>query len=88
MIEVDGSQGEGGRQVLRSALSLSVITKKAIHVKNIRANRSSPGLKSQHLKAVDAAAAIGGHPTGLRAALREGRKTFKGHSIERYKEEL
>ncbi len=58
MVEVDGSLGEGGGQVLRSALALSVITNKAMHIKNIRANRSSPGLKNQHLKAVDAAAAI------------------------------
>lgn len=58
MIELDGSIGEGGGQVLRSALTLSVITNKALHIENIRANRSEPGLKAQHLRAVDAASAI------------------------------
>jgi RNA 3'-terminal phosphate cyclase (ATP) len=58
MIEIDASFGEGGGQILRSALSLSVITGQAMHLTNIRARRPGPGLKPQHLKAVEAAARI------------------------------
>ena len=60
MIEIDASFGEGGGQVLRSALALSVITGRPMHLWNIRARRDKPGLKPQHLKAVEAAAAISG----------------------------
>jgi RNA 3'-terminal phosphate cyclase (ATP) len=58
MIEIDGSLGEGGGQVLRTSLTLSIITGKPFCISTIRKNRSKPGLKAQHLKAVDAAAAI------------------------------
>lgn len=58
MIEIDGSMGEGGGQVLRSALSLSLLTGQAFTVTNIRANRSKPGLRPQHLAAVQAAGRI------------------------------
>jgi RNA 3'-terminal phosphate cyclase (ATP) len=58
MIEIDASFGEGGGQILRSALSLSVITGEAMRLANIRARRPQPGLKPQHLKAVEAAAQI------------------------------
>ncbi|HMQ10940.1 MAG TPA: RNA 3'-terminal phosphate cyclase [Oligoflexia bacterium] len=58
MIELDGAIGEGGGQILRSALSLSVITQKAFKIKNIRSKRSKPGLLRQHLTAVHAAKAI------------------------------
>ncbi len=60
MIEVDGDQGEGGGQVLRTALALSVVTGRGMRVRNIRARRSRPGLMAQHLQAVRAAAAISG----------------------------
>lgn len=59
MISIDGSQGEGGGQVLRTSLSLSLMTGKDIVISKIRANRSKPGLRPQHLKAVEAATAIG-----------------------------
>jgi len=58
MIEIDASFGEGGGQILRSALALSVITGQAMRLTNVRARRPQPGLKPQHLQAVKAAAQI------------------------------
>lgn len=58
MIEIDGSNGEGGGQILRSALSLSMITGQPFRVSRIRANRPKPGLMRQHLVAVQAAAKV------------------------------
>jgi RNA 3'-phosphate cyclase len=60
MIHIDGSQGEGGGQVLRSALTLAIISGRTVRVEHIRARRPKPGLMAQHLQAVRAAAAISG----------------------------
>ncbi len=57
-ITIDGSQGEGGGQVLRSALTLSLMTGRALSITAIRANRKRPGLLRQHLTAVCAAQEI------------------------------
>jgi len=57
-ITVDGSQGEGGGQILRTALALSLATGRTLRVDNIRAGREKPGLLRQHLTAVNAAVAI------------------------------
>ena len=57
-LQIDGSYGEGGGQILRTSLSLSVLTGQAVEITRIRAGRSKPGLKPQHLAAVKAAAAI------------------------------
>jgi RNA 3'-phosphate cyclase len=58
-IEIDGSLGEGGGQVLRTSLALSLITGKPFHLRKIRAGRARPGLQAQHLMSVKAAAQIG-----------------------------
>ena len=63
MIELDGATGEGGGQILRSALTLSMITGRPFRITNIRANRSKPGLMRQHLVAVQAAAQVCGART-------------------------
>jgi RNA 3'-terminal phosphate cyclase (ATP) len=60
MLELDGSEGEGGGQILRSALALSLITGTPFRIDNIRAGRPRPGLMRQHLTAVEAAVAVGG----------------------------
>ena len=58
MLDIDGSYGEGGGQILRTALSLSCLTGKPYRITNIRRERRKPGLMSQHLAAVRAAQAI------------------------------
>ena len=58
MITIDGSHGEGGGQILRTALALSTVTGKAVEIVNVRANRAKPGLQPQHLTGVLACAAI------------------------------
>ncbi len=59
MLELDGSLGEGGGQILRTSLALSLLTGKPFHLFNLRAGRAKPGLQPQHLMSVRAAAAIG-----------------------------
>lgn len=54
LIEIDGALGEGGGQIIRTALSLSVLTGKSFAMKNIRANRPNPGLQEQHLTCIRA----------------------------------
>ncbi len=60
MITIDGSLGEGGGQVQRTALSLSLVTGEPFTIEKIRAGRAKPGLARQHLTCVEAAAAVGG----------------------------
>jgi len=58
MIEIDGEYGSGGGQVLRTAVGLSALTGKPCRVTNVRAKRSNPGLREQHLQAIRAVAAF------------------------------
>ena len=58
MINIDGSWGEGGGQILRTGLSLATITGQSVRIERIRANRSKPGLAAQHLTSVRAAATL------------------------------
>lgn len=59
MITIDGSEGEGGGQVIRNALALSLVTGEPFRITDIRGKREKPGLMRQHLTAVEAACAIG-----------------------------
>lgn len=87
MIVIDGSHGEGGGQVLRTSLALSLLTRTPFRIENIRAKRKTPGLLRQHLTAVHAAtqagdAAVEGATLGatmltfIPRALRSGDYTF------------
>ena len=58
MISIDGSQGEGGGQIVRSSLALAMITGRGVAIEKLRAGRTKPGLMRQHLTAVRAAAEI------------------------------
>src|SRR2546428_13046749 len=59
-LHVDGSYGEGGGQVLRSALAVALLSGRTLHIEHIRAGRTKPGLMAQHLSAVRAAAVVCG----------------------------
>lgn len=58
MIQIDGSYGEGGGQIIRTSVSLAAITGREIRIDQIRAKRSKPGLQPQHLMSVKAAAEL------------------------------
>ena len=59
-VDIDGSRGEGGGQILRTSLALSAITGRPITMRNIRAGRAKPGLRRQHVACVDALAKLCG----------------------------
>lgn len=60
MITIDGSEGEGGGQVLRYSAALSLLTGEPFTIRNIRGGRAKPGLMRQHVTSLEAACAIGG----------------------------
>ena len=72
MVELDGASGEGGGQVLRSALTLSLVTGEPVRIVNLRARRSPSGLRPQHLACVRGAEALGqGHSEGAQVGASE-----------------
>ena len=81
MLQIDGSQGEGGGQILRSSLSLSICTRQPFRITNIRANRTPRGLKPQHLAGVRAAAEICDAEVAG-AAIGSGELTFKPGALK------
>ncbi len=58
MLEIDGSHGEGGGQILRTAVAMSAMTAEPVKITDIRANRPNPGLSHQHMMAIKAAETI------------------------------
>ena len=80
-VTLDGSHGEGGGQILRTALTLSLLTGRPFRLVKIRANRDRPGLRPQHLSAVNAAAELAGaEVTGAAVGARE--LTFRPREFE------
>jgi RNA 3'-terminal phosphate cyclase (ATP) len=66
MVTIDGSYREGGGQIIRTAIALSAITGKGVHIHHIRAGREKPGLRPQHLHSIEGAAEItGAHTEGI-----------------------
>lgn len=81
LIRIDGSYGEGGGQLLRSSLALSVVTGKEVEINNIRANRPKPGLKPQHHAVVSLLKKLSAAETeGLYLGSRTVR--FKPHQVD------
>jgi len=60
VVEIDGSYGEGGGQIVRTACSLAAVAQKPCHILNIRQARRQPGLRPQHLASVHALAKLCG----------------------------
>jgi RNA 3'-terminal phosphate cyclase len=58
LLIIDGSFGEGSGQIVRTSLTMSMLTKKPVRIINIRKNRKNPGLSNQHLTCVKASAGI------------------------------
>ncbi|MFO7837295.1 MAG: RNA 3'-terminal phosphate cyclase [Candidatus Thorarchaeota archaeon] len=80
MIEIDGSYGEGGGQILRTAISLSAVTMEPVRVVNIRAGRPTPGLKNQHIAGIEVTGRlVNAEIKGLRI----GSTTIEFHPVER-----
>ncbi|NCP17525.1 RNA 3'-terminal phosphate cyclase, partial [Candidatus Kuenenbacteria bacterium] len=82
-LRIDGSSGEGGGQILRTSLSLSVLTGRPIEIFNIRAGRKKPGLQRQHLVCVEAVtkisdAKVSGAKIGLQFLRFEPKKVKPG----------
>lgn len=74
MLTIDGAQGEGGGQVLRTTLALSTLTGRPVQIVNVRARRRNPGLRPQHVAGVLACAQIcGAEATGARVGSTEVR---------------
>jgi len=81
MIEIDGSHGEGGGQIVRTSLTLSAATGVAVRLVNMRANRRPPGLRPQHVAAARAAADVcGADITHLEPGI--GEMTFKPGPVQ------
>ena len=80
MLSLDGSYGEGGGQILRTALSLAALTGTSVRMARVRAGRSRPGLRPQHLTAVQAMARISqAEVTGARLGSQD--LTFRPRSL-------
>jgi RNA 3'-terminal phosphate cyclase (ATP) len=72
MLEIDGSDHSGSGSIVRDSIPFCILTGQAIHLTNIRAKRGKPGLRPQHLKALEAAASLcGGKLTGGTEGSRE-----------------
>jgi RNA 3'-terminal phosphate cyclase (ATP) len=87
MLHIDGSVGEGGGQIIRTAIALAAITGTEVEITNIRANRPNPGLSAQHLHAVQAVERIsGGKTEGLQ--LRSTRLKFSPGPLKGFEGEI
>ena len=72
MIHIDGSYGEGGGQIIRTAVALSAVTGTEVTISNIRSNRPKPGLKAQHMSAIRTVADMtGARISGLKSGSTE-----------------
>lgn len=81
ILTIDGSHGEGGGQVLRSSLAMSLVTGRPFVIENIRAGRKKPGLMRQHLTAVNAATEVS-HAEVTGAAIGSSRLEFRPGPVE------
>lgn len=87
MIEMDGSQKSGSGTIVRDAVSFSILIKRSLRLKNIRAKRDKPGLRAQHLKGIEASAQIcegqvGGLTIGSKEIIFKPGRLIKGGKFE------